>query len=246
MKIPTILHQTWKSEELPTPFEKFMNTWKIHHPMWQHILWTDEMNRAFIQTHFPDFLRIYDSYSTNIQRVDAARYFILYHYGGVYVDMDFESLRSIEPILEDEVCVFGKEPYEHCRIHNKDMIISNAFIACTPRNEFIGALCREASAYTRKRYSRHNRILESTGPFMLTRLFEQYPEKDQVKILEHDILYPLTKDEIKIYLFNEEVPEKISEKFRNAYAVHYYWGTWWKKIRKTKTISILGFKIKYL
>ena len=37
---------------------------------------------------YSSFLPVYESYPYNIQRVDAARYFILYHFGGVYLDLD--------------------------------------------------------------------------------------------------------------------------------------------------------------
>ena len=37
----------------------------------------------------------------NIMRVDFIRYVLMYRYGGVYSDLDVESLRPIEPLLED-------------------------------------------------------------------------------------------------------------------------------------------------
>ena len=38
---------------------------------------------------------IYDNYDVNIKRVDAVRYFYLYHFGGLYVDLDFECIKNI-------------------------------------------------------------------------------------------------------------------------------------------------------
>lgn len=46
------------------------------------------MSRDFIATEYPWFLSTYDSYSFPIQRVDTVRYFILRHYGGIYMDLD--------------------------------------------------------------------------------------------------------------------------------------------------------------
>jgi inositol phosphorylceramide mannosyltransferase catalytic subunit len=34
-----------------------------------------------------------------VQRIDALRYFLLYHYGGLYIDMDNGCQRSLEPLL---------------------------------------------------------------------------------------------------------------------------------------------------
>lgn len=45
------------------------------------------------------------------------RYFILYHHGGLYADLDMEAVRPIEPLLRkhdhDFGVVLGSEPYDH-------------------------------------------------------------------------------------------------------------------------------------
>lgn len=40
------------------------------------------------QEHYPWFLPTYRSYAYAIQRVDVVRYFLLHHYGGLYLDLD--------------------------------------------------------------------------------------------------------------------------------------------------------------
>lgn len=37
---------------------------------------------------YPWFLDTYDGYPNPVQRVDALKYFLMLHYGGVYIDMD--------------------------------------------------------------------------------------------------------------------------------------------------------------
>ncbi len=51
-------------------------------------LWTDEKSREFIKAEYPWFLDTFDGYPHPIQRSDAIRYFVLAHYGGVYIDLD--------------------------------------------------------------------------------------------------------------------------------------------------------------
>lgn len=51
-------------------------------------LWTDEKSREFIATEYPWFLETFDSYPYPIMRADSIRYFVLAHFGGIYVDMD--------------------------------------------------------------------------------------------------------------------------------------------------------------
>jgi mannosyltransferase OCH1-like enzyme len=51
-------------------------------------LWTDNNSREFIETEYAWFLRTYDGYRYPVQRVDALKYFLMLHYGGIYLDLD--------------------------------------------------------------------------------------------------------------------------------------------------------------
>lgn len=229
MKIPKIIHQTWKDIHLPSGFKRLSDSWKIYHPDWEYKIWTDEMNRDFICTYFPEFIEKYDSYPSNIYRVDVVRYLILYKYGGVFSDMDFECFKNIESILEDASCVFGQEPAEHCQLHEKDMIISNAFMAIAPGHPFLQQIYKELTEFSEEIEHLNNRVLETTGPFMVTRVYHQYQKKQEVKILGSALMYPLTKNEISVLLSEKETPPDIMQKMNAAYAIHYYYGTWWDK-----------------
>lgn len=63
------------------------------------MLWTDASSREFIAQHYQWFLDTFDSYTYPIQRADAIRYFILYHYGGVYLDLDVGCKRRLDELL---------------------------------------------------------------------------------------------------------------------------------------------------
>lgn len=65
----------------------------------EYILWTDASSREFIAGHYPWFLDTFDNYTYPIQRADAIRYFVLYHFGGVYIDLDIGCLRPVDPLL---------------------------------------------------------------------------------------------------------------------------------------------------
>lgn len=230
MQIPQILHQTWKTDNIPSNFKEMSNSWRQKHPDWKYIFWTDEMNRNFIKENFFHFLPTFDGYETNIQRVDAVRYFILYKYGGVFIDMDFECLANITPLIRDCMCIFGKEPLEHCNIHNKRMIISNAFMGTIKEAPFFSLLCKELQQFNQNIDHPNNKVLESTGPFMLSRVYENYDKKEEISLLEAEIIYPLTKVELERW---KEEPKNtmIRQKLDKAYGIHYYAGTWWKKTK---------------
>ncbi|MET4082941.1 hypothetical protein ABIB40_002908 [Pedobacter sp. UYP30] len=227
--IPKIIHQTWKEIPLPDDLELLAQTWKERHLDWAYLLWTDEMNRAFISAYFPHFLVCYDSYKSNIQRVDAVRYFIMYKIGGVFVDADFECVENIEPIIRGCEVVFAMEPDDHCKQFGMDKIICNAFMACRPGNNFMGKVCdsMRPSIVTGKNFIEE--ILSSTGPFALTRIYDEYTDKKEITILPSATVYPLSVNEAR-RAFDEDVDEHMQEKIDKAYAIHYFFGTWYSNI----------------
>ena len=100
--IPKIIHQTWKNETIPDKWKNYHASWKKHFPgpEYKHILWTDKDNREFIKQNYNWFLDTFDNYPKNIQRADAIRYFILYHYGGIYADLDCEVRENFYQYLD--------------------------------------------------------------------------------------------------------------------------------------------------
>jgi hypothetical protein len=52
------------------------------HPGWEVHLWTDELASTFVADHFPELRETWENYRYPIQKIDALRYMILYHYGG--------------------------------------------------------------------------------------------------------------------------------------------------------------------
>ena len=208
------------------PMQKLAASWKRNHPGWEYRLWTDKQNREFIRTRYPDFLVRYDSYPYHIQRVDAVRYFILYTFGGLYVDLDFECFRSLEHLLSGHECLFGLEPEEHCEIHNRDHIIGNALMATAPRHLFFHAIINELADYNPPQEHRNNVILETTGPFMLTRVYDRCPSTN-VTLIPSKYFYPLSANELEQPV-QKGCDEVNRQKMREAYAIHYFSGTWWR------------------
>lgn len=230
MNIPKIIHQTWKDHKIPQHLETFAAGWRAQHPGWEYLLWTDEMNRQFIYDNHPHFLPVYDRYPTAIQRVDAVRYFILLKMGGLFVDLDFECLKNVSPLLYQAEFVAGLEPQSHALHHKKQAIISNAFMAAQPGSGFVQALCSylERNDFIRFRGEPgFNYVLDCGGPFMLTRVYEQYPDKEQLKIWGPEFLYPLEKD-LDTGKLDTSNRDQVCNADR-AYAIHHYWGSWWQK-----------------
>ncbi|KAF4998992.1 hypothetical protein FGRMN_2791 [Fusarium graminum] len=87
-QIPRILHQTTKNETIPAIWAESQASCLEVYSGYKYMLWTDDKARAFLEAEYPWFLEVWDNYPFPIQRADAIRYFVLYHYGGIYLDMD--------------------------------------------------------------------------------------------------------------------------------------------------------------
>lgn len=162
--IPKLIMQTWKTEILPPHWEPSRKSIQKYMPDWKYVLMTDEMNRCFIEEHFPDFLSTYDSFPYAIQRCDAVRYAWLYVNGGLYLDCDFELLHSLEPLFrEGDLHLLASA--------NTPTVLTNAMMASVPQHPVWLLMMDEMkkpSPWTR--IEKHLHVLNTTGPLALNRV----------------------------------------------------------------------------
>ncbi|VZH89530.1 unnamed protein product [Fusarium fujikuroi] len=141
----------------------------------EYKLWTDEGAREFLKEEFPWYLDTWDNYPFPIQRADAIRYFVLYHFGGIYMDMDTYCNSSF-PVDQIE-SLPGKE---HALFKSTlPTGITNDFLIATARHPaFASAVSRLASFHqTTRLWARlqpYAAIMLSTGPLFLTLAVQQY------------------------------------------------------------------------
>jgi glycosyltransferase involved in cell wall biosynthesis len=221
-KIPHILHQIWNDRNIPLDMVTLQRTWQEKHPGWEYYLWTDSDKRELLRKHYAWFLPIYDGYDHLIKRADVITYFILHHYGGVYVDLDFECLHPIEPLLEGKQLVFGQEPKEHLTLKRVvdrgfDKILAHGFIASIPGHPFWEYVFKQLVGY-------HKAIgpLDATGNFMLTRSYDSFPGNQGISLESAELLYPIHSQQI----WSDLAPEERERIAKTAYAVHHWFGTW--------------------
>lgn len=175
-QVPHIFHQTWKDREVQSVFESRIASWITKNPEWEYRFWTDADNRELIKTVYPESLEMFDGYHSNIQRADAIRYFILYEYGGMYADLDFEALRPLAQLLEssemaDVGVILGQEPYAHSRVlYDQPRMLCNAIMISCPHHPFWKAVIDELHA----RYDAGIKTVRATGPRMLTDVVEAW------------------------------------------------------------------------
>jgi mannosyltransferase OCH1-like enzyme len=228
MRVPRIIHQTWKDDTPPTRLASFQVAWRRLHPGWTYRFWTDATTRTFVAEHFPGFLPIYDGYRTPIMRVDAARYLWMCHFGGVYADLDLEPVRAVDELLDDGIgaqVTMASEPPSHCGLHGKPLIVSNAFLASVPHHpawhDVIALLV-----------ARHDWAdpLAATGPFLLTDIYLRSPDfRAAVRLLDPVVTSPFDKFAAWAAADDPNRGELARLVPRETIAIHHWVGTWWRR-----------------
>mmetsp|Transcript_5029 Transcript_5029/g.16141 ORF Transcript_5029/g.16141 Transcript_5029/m.16141 type:complete len:364 (-) Transcript_5029:173-1264(-) len=191
--VPPTLHQSWQAcgPLLPDHARWRARCARVLPANWTLFLWSDDANRRLVQTFFPSFLSTYDGYDSHIKRVDAARYFYLYLFGGVYIDLDVHCLRPFEALpLTNGVAAFGHLEKKDllfdrcCRrdigscanatcVRRRSEAVPNAFMAAPPRHPLFAALILDLSSAKDVTYKNRSSPLAATGPiYLANRLYE--------------------------------------------------------------------------
>lgn len=230
MEIPHIIHQVWsgKHEPLPEHLAILGETWRSLHPDWEYIIWDEKHIIEFILQYFPQYKKLYDEYVYDVQRWDVIRYLILYQFGGVYADFDYECLEPMDKWLEGKQCCFSLDPDEHARIFQKPYIVTNAFMASAPGHPFIKKIIEESTVETDwDKADKFNYVLNTTGPYMITRAYDSYEDKNDLFLFPSKLTSPFTKNEVENYLSGKADTDVLEAKLQEAIAIHYFLGSWY-------------------
>lgn len=235
-KIPAVIHQIWSDLRMPLPgyFKVLCETWKNDYPEWEYILWNDRMMDDFVREHYPQYWDIYRRFPYDVQRWDAVRYLILDKMGGMYIDVDYESLSPIDKLIENKTCCFALEPKLHCKAFEKfkkkvEQVFNNAMMASIPGHPFmrkvINTVFREETLCYNA--SKQLCVYNTTGPWMLIDLYYDLTEEEKkdIYLIPSEYVTPFNLPQARQVIMGE-AGEELEQYLENAYAVHYFWGGW--------------------
>lgn len=222
--IPKIIHQIWLGSPLPENLKILQKTWQQKHPDWEYHLWTDKD----IEKIGLEKIELYKKTKNFGAKSDILRYELLYKFGGLYVDTDFECLKSfsgLHHLTDFYAGIFS--PGKIC--------INNGLIGASPKHPIIKNCIQQLRLP--KEIAEQNlglKILEATGPRLLTRcILEFIKQKDcRCLILPSSYFYPSPNS-------NSGASEHYQKGFikPETYAIHYWHVSWskqagWKKFIK--------------
>lgn len=214
-KIPKIIHQIWLGSPFPEAYKTLQETWLRNHPDWKYILWTDKdveelglYNKA-----------LYDRARNYGEKSDIARYEILYRFGGLYVDTDFECLKPFD--ILNHLCDF----YTGIAYMMSGGIY-NGLIASKPNHQFL-RYCIESMAQLAHNGETANDIVYRTGPNFFTGRFYDYMHACPGINIAFPVsfFYPWPN-----YARHDKRRESILSWVKpESFAIHHWYTSWWKE-----------------
>ncbi|CUA69060.1 Inositol phosphoceramide mannosyltransferase 3 [Rhizoctonia solani] len=203
--IPRIIHQTWKTDTLPERWQGVSKTCRDMMPDYEYMLWTDQAADDFIAEHYSWFLPTFRAYTYPIQRADAIRYFVLHHYGGVYLDLDVGCNRRLDPLLTYPVVLPKTIPVG----------VSNDLMFAAKGHPFMAQTIHALMTFDINYLINYPTVMFSTGPMFLSAQLSLFQSRNptianQVRVLSKPLYGKNAKP--------EEAP--------HAFFAHYYGSSW--------------------
>jgi inositol phosphorylceramide mannosyltransferase catalytic subunit len=190
--IPKILHQVWiGNKKMPKEFVIWRKNWRKLHPDWEYRLWDDEKIKEFEGIN--QYLERARGLSS---KANVVRLFVVYKYGGVYADTDFDWNKSINEFLDNDAFAVKEVPSRY----------ANSLFGATIKHHFLEWQIDKLNDYVDKD--------PPWGPYLFTHAMNEVG--NNVSTLPTNFFYP--------YLWNEDA--KPTEYYKDAYAVHHWGKSW--------------------
>lgn len=218
-----IIHQTWKDNSPPRHIyaKEWQDSWKNDYPDWEYKFWTDEDNLSLVKEHYPKFFDFFSSIKKGVVKADFCRLLYLHKFGGLYVDMDFASLKNMEKyfnISGSKVCIG--------RHSNKYQPYPNAMIFCSKKGN---PIFLEIFKYGMEAYNRGVSKIEAiAGPDTLNHFVNK--KWRDFFVIDDQLIYPLPwgglQEAERISNTSELNLQLIKEIMPNAFMVTFWRHNW--------------------
>lgn len=228
--VPKIIHQTWKTKEIPSHLRPMQESVIHNNPDFEYMFWTDEDIKRFITTNYPNILNFYNSYEYVIEQIDFARLLIVYHFGGIYIDLDTYCFKPLFSILDFPVTMIKTD--KNSQFEEFNFVLTNAFFAAERKNDFIAFCLKKALEFKsqniplfRNMHPAHSKVLASAGPLLLTNAFFEYEFPSFINFKTHHFFFGTEKDP------QQAAKEKALDIFnciKECHMVHVHESSWWK------------------
>lgn len=216
-----IIHQIWfqGKNNVPHKYKKYIDSNINNNPDWEYNLWDEQGIINLMADN--KLLNTFNKLTYMHQKIDFAKYVMLYYYGGIYIDMDAYAIKSLNSLIEKNSeydLIVSKlrcnmmENYIHC---GNKFCVNNGVIYAKPKSTILFKMIEYVTLNYECKYT--NKVLcieKTTGPKRFTDIIMQNP-KDNIKILESEYFEPCILNMCEIT--------------DNTYIVHKHEGSWYSE-----------------
>lgn len=254
--IPKVIHRIWMifnpdNPGIPERYQEADRILKALHPDWEFIEWDDKKILSFVHEYYPDFYERFVSYEEPIMRHDTARYLILKHFGGVFIQHSFVFQKNISPLLGNYKLVFSTK-LDPVKLNLPDRAgeLNNNIMASVPQHPFWDLLISNLKTVSYSATFKKDKVMSLTGPFILTDTLKEYQAKHNDKsihVLHYKYLMPFYAFEKDTPIIKENCIEaknlnQCFSIFPEAFAYTTWEGSWSRKNSEAQT-KALNLKI---
>jgi len=188
----------YKSNLVPSAYVPLIKHCVCLNPEFVFVLWTDDDIDELIKTKFTaEHYKLYKNYTIGIEKSDAARYFILHHFGGIYMDMDVECRKPfITSNIHNYVAILDQEQHIQTNIlYNLPFFATNAVMMSRSKHPFFLFCINNLHKYLNL-----DETYQKTGPGFLTQVYNEYTNdigkflnkaQDSIQLAEPSMFNPL-------------------------------------------------------
>lgn len=101
MAFPRLIHFIWYQglESAPNELRDIPRAWEKMNPGWKVMFWDGASLSRFIRSYYAGYFPSWNAHTSIIKKCDFARILLIFHFGGVYADMDLTPFRSLDDFL---------------------------------------------------------------------------------------------------------------------------------------------------
>lgn len=225
-KIPKVIHYSWLSgNDLPERLHGCVESWKRIMPDYRLEFWDIDRVRSemgevpWIEKCLEEKLWQFAS--------DYVRYYLLYKYGGIWLDTDVRAVRSFDLLLGNRgfsAVEFWEKVYLRDAENNGGIEILAAVIGAEPGHPYIKD-CLDW--YAGQRFNKKISLFSFTSPKVMVRRAVghgfRYEDFRKEQVLDGDFhIYPANYFPTQGSMKDIPVDE-------NTYAIHLVTGGWWEQ-----------------
>lgn len=227
--IPKKIHYCWFGKKpLPKLAIQCIKSWNIYLPDYEIIEWNED--------NFDVNICQYTKEAYNAKKYafvsDYARFWILYHYGGIYFDTDVEVIKSLDPIIT-------KGPFMGCEIaEEKDLwpkVASGLGLGVNKGHPIYKEILDQ---YNTSSFIQNESFDYTTVVHRVTEILKKHQlrQTKEIQNCEGITIYPPE------YFCPKSHLTRTLNITSNTYTIHHYDGSW---LPKNKLIEVLGKFLSY-